>query len=172
MLGAIIPGLSKLKIMCDLGCSSSGTIIIDHPLSLDPINLLLCKNILDYDPSRAARFGRFPRHGPINVAWVEIDDSFVVSYTANAWDDAAGQGNRLNLLACRMNSATLIYTAGNMQSPANALPKGKSEAEKCHLYYWCFEDEGKLATEFTHSNVPIEVPSLNPSSIMNVAAFI
>ncbi len=198
LLGVDVPGLTVPKLMHDFGCSSTRTVIIDHPVTLDAMNLLRGKNILDYDPARPARFGIFPRHEPAKAHWIETDDSFVVFHTANTWDDDAAPAassatatvdqsekrsgetgsTGLNLLACRLNSATLIYTAGNLQPPPKALPKGTNEPEKCQLYYWRFSSESKenaplsLETEFALSDVPFEFPTLRTDALMQDASFI
>lgn len=178
LLGKQVAGFSSPKLMHDFACSSTRTIMIDHPLSLDPKNLLRGKNILDYDPTRPGRFGIFPRHEPEKAQWIETSESFVVFHTANAWDDADAedQSAGLNLLACRLNSATLIYTAGNLTPPAKALPKN-NESEKCQLYYWRFSPSASssallLETEFPLSGIPFEFPTIKQDSLMRDASYI
>lgn len=110
-----VPGVSGGKMMHDFGVSRNHTIIMDLPLTLDPLNLVKNKPIVSYDPSGPSRFGIFPRRDPSRVHWFETS-ACCIFHTANAWDteDKAGNITSVNLLACRLTSATMVYNAGNI----------------------------------------------------------
>lgn len=105
-----VAGVSGARMMHDFGASQAQTIIMDLPLSLDPLNLLRNREVVSYDSSKPSRFGVFPRHKPHEVRWF--------TSPANTWDTIVeGRAVSVNLLTCRMTSATLIYSAGNIATP-------------------------------------------------------
>ncbi|KAK0561821.1 hypothetical protein OC844_003007 [Tilletia horrida] len=147
VLGATVPGLLQPKLMHDFGCTRTRTVILDLPLSLDPRNLLKGRPVMHYDARQVGRLGIFPRWAPDQVQWIDTREAFCVYHTANTWDDdvpllsgSNGRGTTpaLNLLACRLNSATLAYVAGNVPPPPHVLPATQQQ-EKCQLYYWRIE---------------------------------
>lgn len=114
-----VPGVSSAKMMHDFGVSSTHSIIMDLPLSLDPLNMMKSKPVVEYDPSKPSRFGVFPRHSPDQVQWYETK-ACCIFHTANAWDDTdkLGQVNSVHLLACRLTSGSTVFSAGNIAGPA------------------------------------------------------
>ncbi|KAK0256629.1 hypothetical protein LTS09_008330 [Friedmanniomyces endolithicus] len=128
LLNATVPGVAKAKMMHDFGVSLSHTVIMDLPLSLDPVNQLRGLPPVTYDSSQPSRFGVFPRRQPDDVRWFETDASCIF-HTANTWDtsevDEAGNTTttEVNMLACRLTSATLIYASGNIAAPVERKPK-------------------------------------------------
>lgn len=127
MLNAAVPGLTGGRMMHDFGVSSSHAIIMDLPLSLDPANQLKGRPPVTYDASKPSRFGVFPRRHPEKVRWYETD-ACCIFHTANSWDDLDAQQRpvAVNMLACRLTSATLVFAAGNMAPPAEkeVIPAG------------------------------------------------
>lgn len=120
MLNAAVPGVTSAKMMHDFGCSPTHTVIMDLPLSLDPLNSFKGTPPVAYDPSKPSRFGVFPRHSPKDVKWFETDASCIF-HTANTWDEvdaATGEVTGINMLCCRLTSATLVFAAGNIAAPA------------------------------------------------------
>ncbi|KAI5249287.1 carotenoid oxygenase [Aureobasidium subglaciale] len=113
-----VPGITGAKMMHDFGVSLQHTIIMDLPLSLDPLNLARNKPVIDYDATKPARFGVFPRHHPDQVKYFETT-ACCIFHTANAWDDfdASGQVDTVHLLTCRLTSACLVFSAGNIAAP-------------------------------------------------------
>jgi carotenoid cleavage dioxygenase-like enzyme len=118
MLNATVPGINGGRMMHDFGVSSSHTVIMDLPLSLDPANQLKGKPPVTYDSDKPSRFGIFPRRHPEEVRWFETD-ACCIFHTANSWDDldAAGKPIAVNMLACRLTSATMVFAAGNIAPP-------------------------------------------------------
>lgn len=119
MLNAAVPGVHSAKMMHDFGCSPTHTIIMDLPLSLDPLNSFKGTPPVAYDDTKPSRFGVFPRHSPKDVKWFETDASCIF-HTANTWDEidgTTGQITGVNMLCCRLTSATLVFAAGNIAAP-------------------------------------------------------
>ncbi|KAG4262914.1 hypothetical protein FPRO03_10277 [Fusarium proliferatum] len=113
-------GVSGARMMHDFGASRSHTIIMDLPLSLDPLNTIKGKEVVAYDPTKPSRFGVFPRHQPSSVRWFHTAPCCIF-HTANTWDSQSSEGEvYVNLLACRMTSSTLVYTAGNIRPPVRS----------------------------------------------------
>ncbi|KAF9770768.1 hypothetical protein IL306_011638 [Fusarium sp. DS 682] len=111
-------GVSGARMMHDFGASRTHTVIMDLPLSLDPLNTMKGKEVVAYDPTKPSRFGVFPRHDSSSVRWFHTVPCCIF-HTANTWDSQSIEGNNsVNLLACRMTSSTLVYTAGNIRPPA------------------------------------------------------
>lgn len=125
-----VVGVSGARMMHDFGASHTQTIIMDLPLSLDPLNLLMNREVVSYDSSEASRFGVFPRHKPHDVRWF-TSQACCIFHTANAWDTTVeGKVVSVNLLACRMTSATLLYSAGNIAPPNVSGNKKDVDLEK------------------------------------------
>ncbi|KAI7131616.1 carotenoid oxygenase, partial [Hortaea werneckii] len=85
MLNRAVSGVYGAKMMHDFGVSRSHTVIMDLPLSLDPMNQLKGLPPVAYDSSKPSRFGVFPRWNPENVTWFETD-ACCIFHTANTWD--------------------------------------------------------------------------------------
>jgi carotenoid cleavage dioxygenase-like enzyme len=115
LLNAAVRGVHGAKMMHDFGVSSKHTVIMDLPLTLDPINQLKGLPPVSYDSTKPSRFGVFPRRHPEQTTWFETD-SCCIFHTANTWDDINGLSS-VNMLACRLTSATLIFAAGNIAAP-------------------------------------------------------
>lgn len=119
IVNAAVPGVTSAKMMHDFGCSPTHTVILDLPLSLDPMNQLAGRPPVAYDPSKPSRFGVFPRRNPAAVRWFETD-ACCIFHTANTWDELDprnGEVAAVNMLACRLTSATLVFAAGNIRPP-------------------------------------------------------
>ncbi|GME27948.1 Carotenoid oxygenase [Neofusicoccum parvum] len=145
-----VSGVSGGKMMHDFGVSRKHTIIMDLPLTLDPLNLVKNKPIVSYDPSAPSRFGVFPRRNPSRVHWFETS-ACCIFHTANAWDDEdkSGHVTSVNLLACRLTSATLVYSAGNVAVPK--LPKRSPDDDRPISFFdkYDFDDTDTAAGEIS-----------------------
>ncbi|KAJ8606078.1 hypothetical protein MRB53_041233 [Persea americana] len=64
MLNAPVPGIGGARMMHDFGVSPSHTIIMDLPLSLDPMEQMKGRPPVNFDGSKPSRFGVFPRRHP------------------------------------------------------------------------------------------------------------
>ena len=188
-----IPGISSAKMMHDFGVSSTHTIIMDLPLSLDPLNLAKNRPVVAYDPTSRSRFGVFPRHQPQDVCWFETNPCCIF-HTANSWnstDSHRANGSPgleiVNMLACRLTSASLVFSAGDLAAPTptHDIPYHQQEEEQCRLYYYqfCLQQShgipnslsGKnnlIAHQWSLSAIPFEFPSLRDSASMSAAKYI
>lgn len=189
LVNAGIPGISSPKMMHDFGVSLTSTVIMDLPLSLNPRNIAKNKPVISYNPSTPSRFGVFPRWQPELIRWFETSPCCIF-HTANTWDeytyDAVTNASSLaavNMLACRLTSATLVFSAGNVAAPQPVLSKKPSmyepEEEQCRLYYYRFalatggaSDSEKITHQFALTSIPFEFPSLRDSHSMSAARFI
>ena len=179
-----IPGIKSAKMMHDFGVSQTHTVIMDLPLSLDPRNLLRNQPVVSYDPSQPSRFGVFPRWQPSAVRWFETNPCCIF-HTANTWDKSivnpfTGQPETtaVNKLVCRLTSATLVYSAGDIAAP---IPKPgpsiyENEDDQCRLYYYRFALSNPSSNIITHqfalSAIPFEFPSLKDEKVMSQARYI
>jgi len=118
LLNMPLPGVTSAKMMHDFGVSPSHSVIMDLPLSLDPLNLAKGRPVVEYDAIKPSRFGVFPRHQPNLVRWFETA-ACCIFHTANTWDevDQSGAIKSIHMLACRLTSSSLVFSAGNVAAP-------------------------------------------------------
>ena len=194
LVGASVAGVTSAKMMHDFGVSRTHTVILDLPLSLDPLNLAKNRPVVAYDPTSRSRFGVFPRYEPDSVRWFETR-SCCIFHTANTWDSKAinpitglEKTTAINMLACRLTSASLVYSAGNLAAPVpvHKIPSDQQEEEQCRLYYYQFslsppspsatstssEHENVITQQWALSAIPFEFPSLRDSTSMYAAKYI
>lgn len=184
VLNCPVPGITSAKMMHDFGVSSTHTVIMDLPLSLDPINLAKHKPVVAYDPTSRSRFGVFPRYRPHDVKWYETR-ACCIFHTANCWNAFTMGGTQcsavetVNMLCCRLTSAALVFSAGNLAAPQpiRDIPADRQEEEQCRLYYYQFElsgnkDENKILHQWALAAIPFEFPSLRDSVSMSAAKYI
>ncbi|TGO72838.1 hypothetical protein BELL_0414g00100 [Botrytis elliptica] len=183
LVNATVPGVKSAKMMHDFGVSLSHTIIMDLPLSLDPMNLARNEPVVSYDPSGISRFGVFPRWKPENIRWFETN-ACCIFHTANSWDETTTNTSTkseetisVNMLACRLTSASLVFSAGDVAAP---IPKDNPmtapiEEEQCRLYYYRFpltDTENSISHQFALSSIPFEFPSIRESLSMTEAQYV
>ena len=182
------------KMMHDFGVSSCHTIIMDLPLSLDPVNLVKNLPVVSYDPSGRSRFGVFSRYRPDKVSWFETNPCCIF-HTANSWDinnvdTISGRlnGPMVNMLVCRLTSASLVFSAGDLAAPIplRAIPDSQKEEEQCRLYFYQFclasafgtvnhehsVQNNTIKHQWALSAIPFEFPSLRDSVSMSAAKYI
>ncbi|GAB7345926.1 hypothetical protein MBLNU457_4160t1 [Dothideomycetes sp. NU457] len=118
LLNMPLPGVASAKMMHDFGVSPTHSVIMDLPLSLDPLNLAKGRAVVEYDAMKPSRFGVFPRHQPDLVRWFETA-ACCIFHTANTWDevDQSGAIKSIHMLACRLTSSSLVFSAGNVAAP-------------------------------------------------------
>ncbi|KAL8640361.1 MAG: hypothetical protein Q9228_002703 [Teloschistes exilis] len=178
ILNRPVPGIASAKMMHDFGVSSAFTIIMDLPLSLDPLNLAKGKSVIDYNPRGRSRFGVFPRYRPQDIQWFETN-ACCIFHTANSWqtDSADLERQSVNMLCCRLNSAALVYSAGNITPPKYDVPNELQEEEQCRLYFYEFQlsSEGNASTilnQWALATIPFEFPVLRDNMFMSAAKYI
>ncbi len=194
VLNAPVPGIRSAKMMHDFGVSNTHTIIMDLPLSLDPLNLLKRRPVVSYDPNGLSRFGIFPRYQPDKVLWFETNPCCIF-HTANSWNSILASGTSkvkeisvVNMLVCRLTSAGLVYSAGDLVAPipVGEVPAHQKEEEQCRLYFYQFcmpapfdpdnddnhTDDNIILHQWALSKIPFEFPSLRESVAMSAAKYI
>jgi carotenoid cleavage dioxygenase-like enzyme len=183
LLNAPILGISSAKMMHDFGVSFDHTVILDLPLSLDPLNLAKNKPVVTYDPSGQSRFGIFPRHSPEQIRWFETK-ACCIFHTANTWDerfhdksDGDLKTTAVNMLACRLTSASVLFSAGDIAAPEPMRVSVPEEAEQCRLYYYQFdvgeaEPRNRINHQFALSAISFEFPSMKDDMSMSAAKYI
>lgn len=118
LVNKAVAGVSTARMMHDFGVSRHHTVIMDLPLTMDPLQTIRNKPPIIYDCTSPSRFGIFPRHQPSNVRWLETT-ACCIFHTANTWDvfDKADRLVSVDMLACRMTSASVVFNAGNIAAP-------------------------------------------------------
>ncbi len=172
--------------MHDFGVSKQNTIILDLPLSLDPFKLAKNEPVVSYDPSGRSRFGIFPRYSPEEVRWFETSPCCIF-HTANTWDDITVNPSTgeevvlsVSMLACRLTSASLVYSAGDIAAPTPRRSTVEIEEEQCRLYYYQFSlsspattgSQNTVTDQWALSAIPFEFPSLRNDASMTAAKYI
>lgn len=142
LLNAPIPGCSGGKMMHDFGVSKHHTVILDLPLGLSPFNLAVLKPVVVYEPDKPARFGVFPRRNPEAVRWFETRGCCIF-HTANTWDEVNSEGSTVavNMLACRLTSASLVFSAGNLTPPPHPNTSEIRDGDRMSFFAKYDEDE-------------------------------
>lgn len=166
---SFVPGVASAKMMHDFGVSKNHTIIMDLPLSLDPLNQLKGKPVVLYDRTKPSRFGVLPRHRPNEVRWFETV-ACCIFHTANSWDEYDSQGRltAVNLLACRQTSASVVFKAGDIQAIPQPVGSSKRrwKAKPCKTKYGtmdeeargCLSSEDRNLTKDVHRQPPQDGP--------------
>ncbi|KAJ0161809.1 Carotenoid 9,10(9',10')-cleavage dioxygenase 1 [Colletotrichum tanaceti] len=184
LFDAPVPGVESPKMMHDFGVSRHHTIIMDLPLSLDTMNLLRGVPSLSYDSAGKSRFGVFPRYNPQAVQWFETNPC-TIFHTANCWDTTSpytetnGSRVSVNLVACRLTSAAMVFSAGNLPTPeVKPVPPEYAEEEQCRLYYYNFPlsdipgVQYNIRHQWALSAISLEFPSVAPAYSMQEARYV
>ncbi|KAF8582240.1 hypothetical protein K439DRAFT_1653857 [Ramaria rubella] len=128
LLSAPVP-IRSLKMMHNFGVSLQHTIILNLPLTLDPLNIASGKPIVEFCPEGRSRFGVFPRYHLALVRWFE-SSACVIFHMANTWSNET----TVNFLACRFVSAKFVYIASDISLPPSCI----DSEDICQLYYYRF----------------------------------
>ncbi|KAL2426131.1 Carotenoid dioxygenase carX [Exophiala dermatitidis] len=176
LLNVSVPGIASAKMMHDFGVSLYHTVIMDLPLSLDPLNLIKNLPVVAYDACGRSRFGVFPRYVPQQVRWFETD-ACCIFHTANTWDEQVINKDTgevkitaVNMLACRLTSASLVFAAGDIALPQTG---GSEEDDQCRLYYYQFcLDDNSIKYQFALSTISFEFPSTRDDRSMSESKYI
>ncbi|KAK7961792.1 retinal pigment epithelial membrane protein [Apiospora aurea] len=181
-----IPGMGSPKMMHDFGVAAKHTVIMDLPLSLDPMNNLTGKPVVSYDPTDRSRFGVFPRYEPHKIQWFETN-ACVIFHAANCWETITPgpvPETNVHLLACRLTSASVVYSAGALAPPnRKPVPPEYVEEEQCRLYYFNFplltdhetlspDNKPTIRNQWALAAIPFEFPTISPAYEMRTARYI
>ncbi|KAI1170695.1 retinal pigment epithelial membrane protein [Nemania sp. FL0916] len=177
-----IPGVRSPKMMHDFGVGARYTVVIDLPLSLDPLHCISGKPVIAFDPTERSRFGVFPRYQPHKIQWFATNPC-VIFHAANCWETISAAPDKetcVHLVACRLTSASVIYGAGALSPPATKpIPPEYAEEEQCRLYYYSFpltkehsNAQPMIRHQWALSAIPFEFPTLSSQYAMRPARFI
>lgn len=159
IINAAVPGCTGGKLMHDFGVSKHHTVILDLPLSLTPANMIKGNPVVFYEPKKPSRFGVFPRADPASVRWFETNGCCIF-HTANTWDEFRTDGKvaAVNLLACRLTSASLVFSAGNIVPPPH--PDRKYASKPRPMSFFAKYDEDVEAEDPEKSLIDESSPLL------------
>ncbi|KAI0158127.1 retinal pigment epithelial membrane protein [Xylariaceae sp. FL1272] len=178
-----VPGVSSPKMMHDFGVAAHHTVILDLPLSLNPMQSIMGKPVVTFDSAGRSRYGVFPRYEPNKVQWFETNPC-VIFHTANCWETktcgSPTTQTSVHLLACRLTSASVVYSAGALSPPTRKpVPPEYAEEEQCRLYYYSFplvpeglEEKPAIRHQWALSAIPFEFPTMSSQHTMTAARFI
>lgn len=155
--------------MHDFGVSLKHTVILDLPLTINPLNMLKGNPVVHFDSKVRSRFGIFPRYKPEQVRWFE-SESCAIFHTANTWSEVEGDDELVNMLVCRFKTPKLLYTAGNVPPPVTMVSD-----DVCRLFYYRFNlssPKYNPTSTFALSVIPFEFPSISYASSMQCAKYI
>ncbi|KAI1358971.1 retinal pigment epithelial membrane protein [Xylaria arbuscula] len=182
LFDASIPGVHSPKMMHDFGVATHYTIILDLPLSMNLTHVASGKPMIAYDPAGRSRYGVFPRYEPNKIQWFETKQCLIF-HTANCWETLTVEPvaeTCIHLVACRLTSATVLYSAGALSPPPpKAVPPEYAEEEQCRLYYYNFplvpegsDEQPVIRNQWALSAIPFEFPSVSPQYAMTAARFV
>lgn len=168
--------------MHDFGVAARHTVIMDLPLSLNPVHCLLGKPVISFDPTARSRFGVFPRYEPHKIQWFETNQC-IIFHAANCWETTSVSPvveTCVHLVACRLTSASMLYSAGAILPPApKAVLPEYAEEEQCRLYYYGFplipddsDETPTIRNQWALSAIPFEFPSISSQHAMSAARFV
>ncbi|KAI3338145.1 retinal pigment epithelial membrane protein [Ustulina deusta] len=177
-----IPGIRSPKMMHDFGVAARHTIILDLPLSMNPIHCVSGKPVIAFDPAGRSRYGVFPRYEPHKIQWFETNQC-VIFHTANCWETSTVDPvaeTCVHLVACRLTSASVLYSAGALSPPTpKGVPSESAEEEQCRLYYYNFplvpdglDERPTIRNQWALSAIPFEFPTVSPQYAMSAARFV
>ncbi|TGJ85696.1 hypothetical protein E0Z10_g3040 [Xylaria hypoxylon] len=177
-----IPGVRSPKMMHDFGVAARHTVILDLPLSMDPIHCVLGKPMIRFDPTGRSRYGVFPRYEPHKIQWFETNQC-VIFHTANCWETSTVDPvaeTCVHLVACRLTSASVLYSAGALSPPTpKPVAPEYAEEEQCRLYYYNFplvadgsDERPMIRDQWALSAISFEFPTVSPQHAMSAARFV
>lgn len=164
--------------MHDFGVSRKITVIMNLPLTLDPLNMLSFhpQPMIHFDRSLPSEFILFSRDGTSIPPTVFTDkDPCMIFHTANTWDDFSASGEiTVDMLSCRFASAKLVYAAGGMLAPPEELRAGIDDVVRLHYHRFLFANNGSriISHSFALSVIPFEFPTIHPRMSMSKARYV
>lgn len=85
----------------------------------------------------------------------------------------------VNMLACRLTSASLVFSAGDLAAPTpiKDIAPEEREEEQCRLYHYQFclsksTEQNLITHQWALSAVPFEFPTLRHSASMSAARYV
>ena len=180
--------------MHDFAVSLHHSIILDLPLTMDPLNIVIGRPMLSFNRSLKSRFGVIPRYydgsDESQVTWFEDERPSLIFHTADAWDEGLS-GNQyggdpddeivaVNMYGCRFRTSKLVYSAGSMGSPIEEEDLARELSDVVRLTYFRFSmsandplrrDEA-ITHAFSLSAIPFEFPVICDQQSMRQHTFV
>jgi carotenoid cleavage dioxygenase-like enzyme len=140
--------LPMAVMMHDFAISENFTIFMDLPLTFNQSRMQRGEPPLMFEKNKPSRFGIVPRHGDNSqIRWFESQACYVF-HTLNAYEE----GDEVVLIACRMNSTTVLTSEDTASNPESNMAK---------LYRWRFNLNAGTVSEEMLDDVPSEFPRVN-----------
>ncbi|MDM9385130.1 carotenoid oxygenase family protein [Chlorogloeopsis sp. ULAP01] len=135
-------------MMHDFAITENYTIFMDLPLTFSPERMQRGEPLMMFERDRPSRFGILPRHGDNgDIRWFETPACYVF-HTLNAYEE----GDEVVLIACRMNSTTVLASEDSQSDPQGNIP---------HLHRWRFNLTSGTVHEEMLDDMPSEFPRVN-----------
>lgn len=175
--------------MHDFGVSLHHSIILDLPLTMNPLNIVLAQPMLHFNRGLQSRFGILPRYfdgsNQDQVKWFTDPEPSLIFHTADAWDEGLS-GNQylgaegddelvaVNFYCCRFRTAKLVFAAGGMQAPPQEESMSRELSDVVRLTYMRFSmssnDPSLRDNQITHafalSAIPFDFPLVSHAHSM------
>ncbi|NJM72806.1 MAG: 9-cis-epoxycarotenoid dioxygenase [Scytonema sp. RU_4_4] len=133
-------------MMHDFAITEDYTIFMDLPLTFNTKSKKWVE--MKFERDKPSRFGIVPRYGNnSNIRWFETPACYIF-HTLNAYEE----GDEVVLIACRMNSTTVLGSPDSQPDPEADIPR---------LYRWRFNLSTGKASEEMLDDVPSEFPRVN-----------
>lgn len=192
---APVYGVQRPKMMHDFGVSLHHSIILDLPLTMNPLNIVLAQPMLHFNRSLMSRFGILPRHfdgtDPEQVRWFEDSEPCLIFHTADAWDEGLSGAQytgsedndsivAVNFFCCRFRTSKLVFAAGGMQAPAEEEKLSRDLSDVVRLTYMRFSiseqdplrNDNPISHAFSLSAIPFDFPVVSHQHSMRQHRFI
>ncbi|BAY26850.1 carotenoid oxygenase [Calothrix sp. NIES-2100] len=135
-------------MMHDFAITKNYTIFMDLPLTFSAERLHRGESLLMFESDRPSRFGIVPRYGNnSNIRWFESSPCYVF-HVYNAYE----AGDEVVLIACRMNSTTVLEVEDTPADPDANIPR---------LHQWRFNLRTGTVSEQRLDDVAAEFPRVN-----------
>ena len=140
--------LPMAVMMHDFAITEDYTIFMDLPLTFSGERMRRGEPLMKFERDRPSRFGILPRWGDnSNIRWFESPACYVF-HTLNAYEE----GDEVVLIACRMNSTTVLMTEDTQPDPDGNIPR---------LHQWRFNLKTGTVREQMLDDVAAEFPRIN-----------
>jgi carotenoid cleavage dioxygenase-like enzyme len=137
-------------MMHDFAITENYTIFMDLPLTFSAERMQRGESVLMFECDRPSRFGIIPRYGDNHdIRWFESPPCYIF-HTLNAYEE----GDEVVLIACRMNSTTVLDLQDSPSDPNADIPR---------LHRWRFNLSTAKVREEMLDDVASEFPRINES---------